>query len=648
MGDIYNRAKRTGEREVHRAVAEGRYPYPVALDDILKDEQAGAEFPVGLVEIPVSMIAGTKTAGRQNAFSCGFMPILPGDSEFALKWEHLYDSQLEEGIRDPIKVYEYMQRFYVQEGNKRVSVTKFVDMPLIMANVYRILPRKTDDPAVRVYYEFLDFYSVAPIYEITISEEGGFLRLAELLGQNLQDPWPDDVVETVRSCYSVFGRIYDSMGGKGQKLQTGDAFLLYLTIYSIDSLLNETENVIRKRIERIWGEIQVEVRKDISLVENPEEVEEKHTGGLLTVLKRTPLYTEKNPLRVAFIYDKAPEESSWIYGHELGRIALENAFPGVVETARFDNGSSDEEIERAVEAAAADLDELVITTSPAMMTQTLREAIRYPDMKFMNCSVNLAHSAVRTYYGRLYEAKFVMGALAASVCENHKIGYRADYPIYGSIANINAFAIGAALVDPKAKLYLSWASRKDEDWRGWFRNEDIYVFSGPELIRPQKASREYGIYIEDHEGNVTNLAVPMWNWGRYYEQIVGTILNGSWDAKAIARKDQALNYWWGMSAGVIDVLMSRKLSYYSKKLVETLKAGMIDGRLNPFDGELHSQTGIVKEADSPRLSNEEIIRMDWLNDNVVGAIPVMEELKEKAKETVQVSGVPEAKAKTAQ
>ena len=236
-----------------------------------------------------------------------------------------------------------------------------------------------------------------------------------------------------------------------------------------------------------------------------------------------------------------------------------------------------------------------------------------------------------------------MGALAASVCENHKIGYRADYPIYGTIANINAFAIGAAMIDPKAKLYLSWASKKDEDWRGWFRNEDIYVFSGPEMIRPQKASREYGIYLEDHEGNVTNLAVPMWNWGKYYELIVRTILNGTWDAKAITRNDQALNYWWGMSAGVIDVLMSRKLSYYSRKLVETLKYALIADTLNPFDGELRSQSGLVKEAEAPRLTNEEIIRMDWLNDNVVGSIPVMEELKETAKETVQVSGVPEAK-----
>ena len=644
-GITYSKAKKIGDREVHRALSEGRYPYPAALDDILKDEQAGAEFPVGLIEIPVAMIAGTKTAGRQNAFSAGFMPILAADSEFAMKWENLYDAQMSEGIRDPVKVYEYMQRFYVQEGNKRVSVMKFLDMPQIMADVYRLLPRKTDDPAVKAYYEFLDFYNVAPIYEICFSEEGSYRRLAELLGQNLEEPWPVDVVETVRSCYTVFARIYESMGGKGQKLLPGDAFLLYLTIYSIDSLLNEKESEIHRRIERIWGEIRLEVHKDISLVENPEEMEEKKSGLLLSSLIRTPAYTEKKPLRVAFIYDKAPEESSWIYGHELGRIALENAFPGIVETIRFDNGNTDEEIARAVEAAAADLDELVITTSPAMMTQTLREAIRYPDIKFMNCSVNLAHSAVRTYYGRLYEAKFLMGALAASVSENHKIGYRADYPIYGSIANINAFAIGAAMIDPKAKLYLSWASKKDEDWRGWFRSEDIYVFSGPEMIRPQKASREYGIYIEDSQGNVTNLAVPMWNWGKYYEQIVRTILNGSWDAKAIAKKDAALNYWWGMSAGVIDVMMSRKLSYYSRKLVETLKAGLIAGTLSPFDGELRSQAGIVKEAASPRLSNEEIIRMDWLNDNVVGSIPVMEELKEKAKETVQVSGVPETKGK---
>ena len=65
---------------------------------------------------------------------------------------------MEEGIRDPILVYEFMHQFYVQEGNKRVSVMKYLDASHIMAKVIRILPEKTDEPSVKLYYEFIEFY----------------------------------------------------------------------------------------------------------------------------------------------------------------------------------------------------------------------------------------------------------------------------------------------------------------------------------------------------------------------------------------------------------------------------------------------------------------------------------------------------------
>ena len=611
MLDDYLKAKRIGERQVHRAVAQGQYPYPPALDDLV--EAGLSEYPVGLAEVPLEMVAGTRTAGRQNAFSNGFMPILSANSEFAVKWSNLYDAQMTEGIRDPIKAYEYMRRFYVQEGNKRVSVMKYLHMPLIMADVTRVLPKRSDEKDVKIYYEFLDFYNVCPLYEFGFTEEGSYAKLAELLGQDLVHQWREDAVQTLRSAYTYFDQVFQSKSGGKLKITAADAFLVYLTIYRIDDLLNSSRSEIAIQMDRIWNELLVENQQDdkkITLVDRPQAIAGIEQAapaaasptGLLSMLRGQTVYSERHPLRIAFIYDKSPEKSAWIYGHELGRNQLEQTYPGVVETIRYDDVVTDASFARVIDAACADENDLIITTSPAQMTQTLKAAIDHPDVKFMNCSINLSHNAVRTYYGRMYEAKFLMGSLAASLADNHRIGYRADYPIYGTIANINAFAIGAALVDPRAKLYLSWDSKKDSNWREAF-------------------------------------SVPVWNWGRYYELIIRTILNGTWEAKNLARKDQALNYWWGMDAGVIDVILSEKLSYYSRKLMRTLKGAVIAGTLNPFDGELRSQQGVIKTADAPRLTNEEIITMDWLNDNVIGAIPTMEELRDTARITVSVSGV---------
>ena len=49
----------------------------------------------------------------------------------------------------------------------------------------------------------------------------------------------------------------------------------------------------------------------------------------------------------------------------------------------------------------------------------------------------------------MYEAKFLCGMIAGTLADNNRIGYIADYPIYGMTANINAFALGARMVNPR-------------------------------------------------------------------------------------------------------------------------------------------------------------------------------------------------------
>ena len=72
------------------------------------------------------------------------MPILGESTEFAAKWSSLCDAHLKEGIRDPIVAYEYMNHYYIQEGNKRVSVLKYFDAISIPGYVTRIIPARED------------------------------------------------------------------------------------------------------------------------------------------------------------------------------------------------------------------------------------------------------------------------------------------------------------------------------------------------------------------------------------------------------------------------------------------------------------------------------------------------------------------------
>jgi len=537
-------------------------------------------------------------------------------------------------------VYEYLQRFYVQEGNKRVSVLKYLGATGIYADITRLLPRKGDDKEHKIYEEFLEFYEVAPIYGIYFSETGGYRKLAEMLDLSFEEPWDEETVKEVRQAYELFEAVYEEKSGGKLSMTAGDALLIYLEVYGFDTLTSGSDTDVRKNVDAMWKEFLVETREDkIALVEAPQEETKGNVFMDIIKITQTPAYSVKNPLKIAFVYDRNVEDSRWVYTHELGRNSIEESFGGVVVTEKYENCDTEEAMASAVDEAVEKGAQMIFTVFPSQMNETLKAAVKYPKVRFLNCSVNLSSNAVRTYYGRMHEAKFIMGVIAASAAENHKIGYVADYPIYGTIAGINAFAIGAALVDPWAKIYLTWSTKADADWHKEMRELQVDVLSGPDNIKPHDASRAYGIYKLDDDGNIVNLAAPVINWGRYYELIVQTVLNGTWDSAQVAEKNQAINYWYGMSAGVIDVILSDRISYYSVKLANMLKKALVDARIQIFGGELRSQEGLVKPADNEGLAGEEIVNMDWLNDNVIGTVPSMEELVVQVQDVVSVSGV---------
>lgn len=149
--DDYSKAYKLGKKEYQYRMMHGMNPMLEVLDDILPTRGSFSEIPLGLVQIPIDQIVGTKTEGRSNAFAANFMPILRETTEFARKWAQLSTSHLNEGIREPVKAYEYMNKFYILEGNKRVSVMKYFDAVSIPGTVIRIIPKRTEEKENKIY-----------------------------------------------------------------------------------------------------------------------------------------------------------------------------------------------------------------------------------------------------------------------------------------------------------------------------------------------------------------------------------------------------------------------------------------------------------------------------------------------------------------
>ena len=283
--------------------------------------------------------------------------------------------------------------------------------------------------------------------------------------------------------------------------------------------------------------------------------------------------------------------------------------------------------------------DLIFVTSPAMTMASVKMAIAHPEVKILNCSLNTSHKYIRTYYARMYEAKFLTGVLAGALSNQDKIGYVAQYPVYGAVANINAFAMGAKFVNPRAKVYLAWSSMKDVNVEDVFKKNDIRYISDQEMITPQCSSRKFGLYNNEGVGNRQHIAMPVWHWGVFYEKLIQSILSGSWKYDESADNVKALNYWWGMSAGVVDLICSNKIPVETARLVEAFRSMIINGQFEPFSDEIYDQSRRLRNKKGNSLAPEEIITMDWLMDNVIGSIPDIEQLEDSVKPLVMNQGI---------
>lgn len=632
----YLEAMKMGRKEYRNCINKGQYPYLPVLDEILSHVEIEKEVNLGLVQVPLKLVVGTSTRARTNAFAGNFMPILDWGSEFSAKWASLSDSQMEEGIREPIKAYEYMNRYYVVEGNKRVSVLKYFDAVTIPAMITRKVPKRTDELENKIYYEFMDFNKVSGINNIWFSKEGNFPKLLETLGYAPDHEWTEDERMDFASAYLAFSKAYGQKGGKKLPITTGDAFLAFLTVYGYEESKEMTAVDMGDNIEKIWKEFRILCSDEVvELRMDPVDLSKKNVLSYL-------LPNNAKKLKVSFVYDKSPSNSDWNYGHELGRKYIQDRFPNQIETEAIENVSPDENAATVLEDLIDYGSDIIFTTTSQLIQPSLKAAVEHPEVKILNCSLNTTHQYIRTYYARMYEGKFLTGVIAGSLTENNRIGYVADYPIYGITANINAFALGAKFVNPRAKVYLEWSTLKDHDVYKTFWEQQISYVSNQDMITPQNASRQFGLYNINND-EITNLVMPLWNWGVFYEKLIQSIMSGSWKKEEDTGEVKALNYWWGMSAGVIDIICSQVLPQSTRQLVDLLKQLICNGEFDPFDGEIVAQDGTIKSRAGERMQPEEIVTMDWLVDNVVGFIPTAEQMTEQAKPVVLMQGVASSK-----
>lgn len=626
----YTKALKSGQRAAKNAISAKQSPYLPVLEELCPIMGRLSRVSLGVVSVPMQYIIGTATAGRTAAFACNFMPLLEVGTEFYTKWQTLYESISDEGLRDPVKVLEYKNRFYAVEGNKRISVMKFLESPAVECDVTRLIPEKDGKTDTNIYFEFIAFYADSGINTIEFSEEGCYDRLIQLVGQEKGVKWSEDAVKDFNTAFYRFTTEFNKIELPGKNVTAGDAFLMYLELFGYSSETMQSA-VIAKNVSRIRTEVQTISHEDsINLKLDAEGTK----PGLLHQLTRS----QPSVLKVCFINNRNPEVSGWTYWHELGKNHVDAAFGKEVRTQTI-NDVKPEDCEQVIENALNEGANVIFTTSPVLLPGAMKAALAHPQAKILNCSLMPEYHTVRSYYLRMYEAKFILGAIAGAVAEDGKIGYIADYPVYGVPASINAFALGARFTNPRATVYLEWSTLKDRDPEWALAKRGVSVICNRDIAAPSFESNVFGLYL-CHDDHLHNIAMPVWQWGSLYEDLLRRIRNGMWDTDTSSGKEaRAVNYWWGLDEDAVDVYYTSKLDAGTKRMAEFLKESVKKHTLPVFAESIRDQAGNERCHNGETLTPAQILSMDWFCEHVIGTIPELSELKEEAVPFVSRQGL---------
>ena len=627
----YVQALKLGKAEAKELAAVGKDPNPKVLDDILTENGPETVIDIGLIEIPAQRIIGVKSAGRITAFTASFRPLLDPKTEFASKWVNLCAAHLgDTGITDPILCYEYLGDFYVQEGNKRVSVLKHFGSPRIPGMVKRVMPPQSDAPRIKAYYEFLEFYKVSRLYCCQFRRPGDYKKLMGYLGKPFTEVWSEDERRIFNAYFQYFLDAFYAVSTRDSDILPEEALLVWLEIYPFSDLGQLTATALKKTVAAMWEDI-VAGASDAVRVQTTAEGEK---GNILSRLA-----INLDQLRVAFVHQMDCASSSWVLGHDTGCRHIENVFGDQLIVRSYFGAANSDLAEQLIQQAVEEGAQVVFTTAPPLSRPTLKAAVKYPKVRFFNCSVDQAYSSIRTYYGRIYEAKFITGAIAGAMAGEDRIGYIASYPIFGVPASINAFALGAQMTNPRAQIELRWSCLPGSP-QADFLADGVRVISNRDAPTNAKMYLDfcnYGTYLANDRAEMVPLATPIWDWGKFYEFVIRSILSGG--MKRGKGDATALNYWLGMDSGVIDVTFSDKLPEGLRHLANILKAGLAAKNFDPFQRRIVAQDGTVQNDGTRQFTPGELLHMDWLCDNIIGEIPKFEDILPISQNMVRQLGI---------
>jgi simple sugar transport system substrate-binding protein len=328
------------------------------------------------------------------------------------------------------------------------------------------------------------------------------------------------------------------------------------------------------------------------------------------------------PVKAGFVYVSPITEAGWTRQHDEGRKAVEQALGDKVKTTFVADVPEGADAERVIRDLAQQGHQIIFTPSFGYMEPTLKVAKDFPQVKFESVTGYKTAPNVAASNARYYEGRYLAGVAAGRMTQTNVAGYVAGFPIPEVLQGINAFTLGMRSVNPQARVKVVWLNawfdppKEREAAISLFNQEvDVIAFhTGSTAV--MAAAQERGKLAVAYHSDMRKVApdaqilAVTHQWGEHYTRRVKAVMDGSWHSGSV---------WGGVKEGMIRVGdFGPKVPKKVQDEVLARQKQIGEGKLHPFTGPIVDNEGRPVLAKGRRLTDEQILQMNYLVQGVVG------------------------------
>lgn len=316
-----------------------------------------------------------------------------------------------------------------------------------------------------------------------------------------------------------------------------------------------------------------------------------------------------------------------------GTEALARAFPDNL-VLRTENVPETAQAEVAMEDLIRRGARIIFATSFGHLPFAYAVAKRHPDVIVLHqggFEPEPRLPNLGTYWGTVYERVYEAGIVAGRATRTNTLGYVVAFPIPATFNNLNAFALGARSVNPRATVRMEFTS----DWCAPDRQRAAaarLLAAGADVLTQHqdctgtilRAAEAAGVASIGYHYDGSEVAPrgwlvgSAWAWGPLFIDIMRTIVRGSF-----ASSPYTGDFLGGARTDDDPSILTEfapRVDARTRALVAAAERRFVDGA-SPFDGPLADRDGTIRVPRGVSPSYREALKMDYLVEGVVGAIP---------------------------